>query len=84
MTVFIVRSVERGTCREVGGRERSGIVQRVELLNTVRVSLLTLSVWRIERETGLSFCTQLFHMMVHHWCPPTKSTPHEVNFNQIN
>lgn len=77
MTDFIVRSVKGG--REVGRRWRSGIVQRVELLNTVRVSLLTLSVWRIERETGLSFYTQLFH-----WCPSTKSTPHEVSFNQIN
>ena len=36
-------SVEGG--RKVGGRWRSGIVQGIELLNAIRVSLLTLSMW---------------------------------------
>lgn len=59
--------------REVGGRWRSGIVQGIELLNTIRVSLLTLSMWRGERETGVT----ILHSTVLHdsmRLTPTRST----------
>ena len=78
MSEFIIMgSVEGG--RKVGGRWRSGIVQGIELLNTTRVSLLTLSMSRGERETGFTILHSTFL-----YDDTSLVSSHKINFRQIN
>ena len=54
-------------------------MQGIELLNTIRVSLLTLSMWRGGRETGVTILHSTFL-----YDDTSLVSSHKINFRQIN